>query len=59
MDEWLKMLDVSSGGHINVISLDWEKAFEKIPHSRLILKLKNAGISGSLLKWLQCFFFVK
>jgi hypothetical protein len=55
MDEWLKMLDASSGGHIYVISLDWEKAFDKIPHSRLILKLKNAGI-WILIKVVTMFF---
>jgi hypothetical protein len=55
IDQWQKTLDVHSGGHIHVISLDWEKAFDRIPHSRLIWKLKNAGITGNLLKWLQSY----
>ena len=55
INEWQKMLDKSSGGHIHAISLDWEKAFDRIPHSRLLLKLNNAGITGILLKWFNCY----
>ena len=55
INEWQKILDKSSGGHIHAISLDWEKAFDRIPHSRLLLKLNNAGITGMLLKWFNCY----
>jgi hypothetical protein len=55
INEWQKHLDTHSGGHIHVLSLDWEKAFDRIPHARLILKLKAAGITGSLLSWIQCY----
>jgi hypothetical protein len=53
INDWHKSLD--SGGHIHVISLDWEKAFDKIPHQRLLLKLRNAGISGSIFEWFKCY----
>jgi hypothetical protein len=57
INEWQKdlQLDTHSGGHIHVLSLDWEKAFDRIPHARLILKLTAAGITGSLLSWIQCY----
>ena len=30
----------------DVIYLDFQKAFDKVPHKRLLLKLKKAGIQG-------------
>jgi hypothetical protein len=53
IDEWQKHLETHAGGHIHAVSLNWEKAFDKIPHSRLISKLCNIGINGTLLKWFQ------
>ena len=35
------------------ISLDFQKAFDKVPHRRLLGKLKSHGIDGKLLKWLE------
>jgi ribonuclease P/MRP protein subunit RPP40 len=55
INEWQHLLDVNAGCHVHVISLDWEKAFDRIPHERLILKLRNFGIVGSLLKWFRCY----
>jgi hypothetical protein len=55
LDEWSKHLDTHSGGHVHVLSLDWEKAFDKFPHSRLILKLRKLGITGPLLSWFKCY----
>ena len=37
---------VDSGNSIDVIFLDFTKAFDKVPHKRLILKLESHGISG-------------
>ena len=36
---------VDSGNSIDVIFLDFAKAFDKVPHKRLILKLESRGIS--------------
>jgi ribonuclease P/MRP protein subunit RPP40 len=38
-----------------IFSLDWEKAFDNIPHERLLLKLRNAGIKGSMFEWFKCY----
>jgi len=37
MDEWTECLE--SGGQINVIYADFEKAFDKVSHKLLIQKL--------------------
>ena len=35
--------------------LDFSKAFDTVPHQRLLLKLEHYGITGSLLKWFSAF----
>jgi len=37
---------------IFVIYYDFTKAFDRVPHSLLLEKLKTFGINGQLLKWL-------
>ena len=53
IDEWTGILD--NGGSIDMIYFDFMKAFDKVSHSRLILKLKSCGIGGVLLDWLKAF----
>jgi hypothetical protein len=40
---------------LDIIFLDFEKAFDTVPHRRLIKKLIAYGIRGKLLKWLESF----
>ena len=35
--------------------LDLAKAFDSVPHSRLLLKLESLGIQGNLLSWFKSF----
>ena len=41
---------------IDILYLDFQKAFDKVPHKRLISKLCQAyGIDGNLLSWIKSF----
>ena len=33
--------------------LDFQKAFDKVPHSRLLLKLEALGFTGSVYSWIE------
>ena len=44
---------VENGDNVDVIYLDFAKAFDKVPHHRLKLKLRAHGISGKILNWIQ------
>ena len=47
---------VDDGSPVDVIYsvyLDFQKAFDKIPHQRLILKLKSHGMGNSIVNWIE------
>ena len=44
---------IDEGNPVDVIYLDFQKAFDKVPHARLICKLKAHGISGKILTWIE------
>jgi hypothetical protein len=39
----------------DVIVLDFSKAFDTVPHKKLLHKLQHYGIKGPVLKWIQSF----
>ena len=43
----------SHGLPVDVIYLDFEKAFDKVPHQRLLLQLERYGIRGQILNWIK------
>jgi hypothetical protein len=43
------------GEQMDAILLDSSKAFDKVPHQRLLLKLRHYGIRGNLLDWIKDF----
>ena len=53
IDEWTSNLD--SGGQIDCIYMDFEKAFDKVPHRRLISKLQAYRIHSKILLWITDF----
>jgi hypothetical protein len=48
-----------SGKQIDAILLDFSKAFDKVPHTGLLMKLDHNGIRGTTLKWIQDFLIGK
>jgi ribonucleases P/MRP protein subunit RPP40 len=43
---------IDNGNAVDVIYLDFQKAFDKVPHRRLIAKLEAHGVGGSVAKWI-------
>lgn len=44
---------VDNNKPVDVIYLDFQKAFDTVPHMRLVDKLQANGITGSCLKWIK------
>lgn len=53
LDRWTQILD--KGGTVYSIYMDFMKAFDKVPHRRLLLKLKQYGISLMTCRWIESF----
>ena len=53
LEDWTKILD--DGECVDAIYMDLKKAFDSVPHQRLLAKLKGYGIEGKLLKWIEIF----
>jgi hypothetical protein len=51
MEEITSILD--EGDSVDVLYLDFAKAFDKVPHKRLLLKLKSLGIDGEVHGWIE------
>src|SRR3989442_12734678 len=45
------MLD--EGSSVDIIYLDFQKAFDKVPHGRLLDKIRNAGIVDKIVDWIE------
>ena len=46
---------IVDGGVVDSIYLDFQKAFDTVPHRRLIGKLQSYGVSGKILAWVKAF----
>ena len=44
---------IDEGKPLDVIYLDFSKAFDKVPHQRLLRKLHCHGISGCVAEWIE------
>ena len=47
--------NLNAGEQTDAILLDFSKAFDKVPHRRLLLKLQHYGVRGNILAWIQDF----
>ena len=48
---------IVDGSVVDSIYLDFQKAFDTVPHRRLIGKLKSYGVSGEILSWVMAFLY--
>ena len=53
IDDWSEALD--RGEPLDSVYLDFKKAFDTVPHERLIKKLVSYGIDGSVKNWISSF----
>ncbi len=53
MDMWTRILD--DHGTIDVTYLDFRKAFDTVPHERMLKKIEGYGIKGKVLSWIRAF----
>ncbi|CAM5130961.1 unnamed protein product [Natator depressus] len=44
---------VDKGNPVDIVYLDFQKAFDKVPHQRLLCKLSCHGIRGKILSWTE------
>ena len=51
MEEISKWID--EGSPVDIIYLDFQKAFDKVPHQRLLLKLKARCIGDGIINWIE------
>jgi len=54
LEQWTRALD--NGYGVDVLYLDYRKAFDSVPHMRLVYKLSTVGFRGKLLSW---FFLIR
>ena len=52
-DDFARHLD--SNVQVDIGIFDFSKAFDKVPHQRLAIKLYYYGIRGNLLSWIEFF----
>ena len=53
MEAWSQIIE--EGGCIDIIYTDFSKAFDSVPHTRLLKKIESYGIKGDILKWIGSF----
>ncbi|XP_069994159.1 uncharacterized protein [Penaeus vannamei] len=51
----VRQLDRRDTKQVDAILLDFAKAFDKVPHKRLTLKLRHYRITGPILHWITAF----
>ena len=53
IEDWTRAYD--EGLDVGIVYLDYRKAFDTVPHKRLIKKLKAYRISGTPIGWIESF----
>lgn len=52
-ERWTEVID--DGNEVHCIYLDLMKAFDKVPHKRLLSKLKSYNVNDQIFSWIESF----
>lgn len=55
VNEW--SIELNFRNAVDVVYIDFQKAFDSVTHSKLCYKLQSYGVSGKLLEWVTDFLF--
>ena len=53
LEEWSRAIE--NGDPVDAIYCDFAKAFDSVPHKRLLRKLRACGVAGRVLRWIEAF----
>uniref|UniRef100_A0A8R1I2A8 Reverse transcriptase domain-containing protein n=1 Tax=Caenorhabditis japonica TaxID=281687 RepID=A0A8R1I2A8_CAEJA len=53
VNDWTESIDESA--QVDVIYLDYAKAFDRVPHDILLGKLVDANLNPNLIKWIRSY----
>ena len=53
LDKWTEAIEVSLV--VDMVNCDFMKAFDRVPHNRLLNKLTSYGVEGQYATWIQKF----
>uniref|UniRef100_A0A8R1I4H1 Reverse transcriptase domain-containing protein n=2 Tax=Caenorhabditis japonica TaxID=281687 RepID=A0A8R1I4H1_CAEJA len=53
VNDWTESID--EGAQVDVIYLDYAKAFDRVPHDILLAKLVDANLNPNLIKWIRSY----
>lgn len=51
LEEVTKLVD--AGHQVDLMYLDFSRAFDKVPHRRLLMKVQSLGIRGNMAGWIE------
>ena len=51
LEEVTKLVD--SGHQVDLMYLDFSRAFDKVPHRRLLMKVQSLGVRGNMAAWIE------
>ena len=46
---------IDKGGTIDCLYFDFKRAFDKVPHQRLMYKAEQYGIKGEIINWIKSY----
>jgi len=53
LDDWSKAIE--AGSPVDIVLIDFAKAFDSVPHKKLCAKLSCFGIGGNIMQWITDF----